>query len=218
VGDQSKKPFARINNWKKVLPDYEIKEWNETNIDINKHELACLAYSMGKYSSPAIDLWRVDILYEYGGIWLDTDVVVHESFEPFLKYSFFIGYEEKNFLNLGVMGVEAHHPIMARTQQWFKDNSGDLIRYLKNLTEYDFVNIWLKYCGVPILGALKMLYGFEPDGKPFIASGICVESVSAFTIRNNNGKNYAEHLYDGSWRECLGIDWLARLKLTNNDS
>ena len=62
-----------INGWKKLCPDYEIIEWNETNYDINKNQYAKQAAEAGKWSFVS-DYLGFDVVYEYGGIYLDTDV------------------------------------------------------------------------------------------------------------------------------------------------
>ena len=55
-----------INSWKKVLPDYEIKEWNEDNFDINSHPYIKKAYDNKKFAF-ASDLVRLIVLKNEGG-------------------------------------------------------------------------------------------------------------------------------------------------------
>ncbi|MBO4679230.1 MAG: hypothetical protein J5626_06130, partial [Lachnospiraceae bacterium] len=64
-----------IKSWEKACPDFEIKEWNETNYDINKHPFMRKAKECGKWSFVS-DYARLDILYENGGVYLDTDVEI----------------------------------------------------------------------------------------------------------------------------------------------
>ena len=68
-----------IESWKKYMPDYEIFEWNENNfLDTNTYFNEAL--SMGKYAF-ASDFARLKIVYENGGIYLDTDVEIIKSLD-----------------------------------------------------------------------------------------------------------------------------------------
>lgn len=76
-----------ISSWKKHLPDYEIKQWNESNFDYNMSPLCREAYAARKWAFVA-DCCRIYALYTEGGIYLDTDIMVLRNFDEFLKYSF----------------------------------------------------------------------------------------------------------------------------------
>ena len=62
-----------MESWKKYCPDYKIIEWNEQNFDISQNRYAQQAYEAKKYAFVS-DYVRLAVLYEYGGIYLDTDV------------------------------------------------------------------------------------------------------------------------------------------------
>ena len=64
-----------IESWKKFLPDYEIKEWNEKNFDLNICEYVKEAYQAKKWAFVS-DYARFWILYHEGGVYFDTDVEV----------------------------------------------------------------------------------------------------------------------------------------------
>ena len=68
-----------IESWKRCCPDYEIREWNESNYDFTKNEYMRQAYEAKKWGFVP-DYARLDIVYEYGGIYLDTDVEMLRSF------------------------------------------------------------------------------------------------------------------------------------------
>jgi hypothetical protein len=209
-GDQSKKPIERINNWKTILKDYEFKEWNETNVDLDEYKFSKSLYELEKYG-PAFDLYRTSFLYEYGGIWLDTDVIIYEDLEPFLDYSFFIGYEGPGALNLGTIGVEPKHPIFKKAKEWFH-------YYTDNITvnRYNYLNLIMCRinCGNAMLSAMKYLYSFTPNNKAItIGDRVRIEEVPTFTLAGNYGvKNYAEHLYEGSWRPEIKLDYADMLR------
>lgn len=81
-----------IDSWRKYFPDYEIKEWNEDNYDVYKIPYTKQAYEAKKYAFVS-DFARFDILYQYGGIYFDTDVEVIKPFDDILKNGSFMGCE-----------------------------------------------------------------------------------------------------------------------------
>ena len=64
-----------IASWKKYLPGYEIKEWNESNFDVNCCPYVREAYQAKKYAFVS-DYARFEVLYREGGLYFDTDVEV----------------------------------------------------------------------------------------------------------------------------------------------
>ena len=84
-----------IKGWKKLMPDYTFMRWDEASFDLEKHPLAKYACEVKKYAL-ASDVCRYNVLAEYGGIYLDTDVEVFKRFDDYLKYNFFSGIELYN--------------------------------------------------------------------------------------------------------------------------
>ena len=76
-----------IASWKNHLPDYEIKEWNESNFDVYRIVYTTEAYRLKKYAFVS-DYARFWILYNYGGIYFDTDVEVIQSMDNFFVNCF----------------------------------------------------------------------------------------------------------------------------------
>ena len=81
-----------IASWKKYLPDYEIKEWNEDNFDVNIIPYTAEAYKAKKYAFVS-DYARFWILYRYGGIYFDTDVEVIRPMDDIIERGNFMGFE-----------------------------------------------------------------------------------------------------------------------------
>lgn len=90
-------PLAKrcIASWKKHLPDYEIKEWNEDNFDVNGIPYTTQAYKHKKYAFVS-DYARFKILYEHGGIYFDTDVEVIKPIDDILVKGTFFGLENES--------------------------------------------------------------------------------------------------------------------------
>lgn len=83
-----------IESWKKYLPDYEIKEWNEDNFDVNAIPYTQEAYTVKKYAFVS-DYARFYILYHHGGLYFDTDVEVVKSLDEIIKQGAFMGCENE---------------------------------------------------------------------------------------------------------------------------
>ena len=81
-----------IASWRKYLPDYEIKEWNEDNFDVNIIPYTAEAYKAKKYAFVS-DYARFYILYKYGGLYFDTDVEVIRPISDILNNGAFMGCE-----------------------------------------------------------------------------------------------------------------------------
>ncbi len=81
-----------IASWRKYLPDYEIREWNEDNFDVNIIPYTAEAYCEKKYAFVS-DYARFWILYKYGGIYFDTDVEVIRPIDDIIARGNFMGFE-----------------------------------------------------------------------------------------------------------------------------
>lgn len=93
-----------IESWKKFLPDYEIKEWNEDNFDVNIIPYTAEAYRARKYAFVS-DYARFWILYKYGGLYFDTDVEVIRPLDDIIARGPFMGCEtdaQKGVTSIGV--------------------------------------------------------------------------------------------------------------------
>ena len=100
------KPFDEmskkcIESWKKFCPDYQIKIWNESNYDVTKNLYMKQTYDAGKYGF-TVDFARLDIIYNYGGIYLDTDVELVKPLDEILKNKCFMGFETPKTIALGL--------------------------------------------------------------------------------------------------------------------
>ena len=81
-----------IDSWKKYCPDYELKLWTERNFDISCNKYVSQAYESGKYAFVS-DYARLYAIYNYGGIYFDTDVELLKPIDSLLEYKAFIALE-----------------------------------------------------------------------------------------------------------------------------
>lgn len=94
-----------IETWRRHNPDYEIREWNESNFNYDAYLYSREAYRMGCYAHVS-DVCRIHALYFYGGVYLDTDIEVVKPFDSLLKFQSFVGVETR-YVGTGVIGAEA---------------------------------------------------------------------------------------------------------------
>lgn len=95
-----------INSWKKKCPDYEIKCWNESNFDVNAHPFTKAAYEAKAWAFVS-DYARLKVVYDHGGIYLDTDVELLKNLDFLLKYDFYIGIQQVGHLCMTGLGFGA---------------------------------------------------------------------------------------------------------------
>lgn len=82
-----------IDSWRNFFPDYEIKEWNEDNFDVNIVPYVKEAYEAKKYAFVS-DYARFWILYNFGGLYFDTDVEIIRSLDSVIADGPFMGCEQ----------------------------------------------------------------------------------------------------------------------------
>lgn len=92
-----------LDSWKKQCPDYEIIEWNEINSEQFSNKFYKDALRKKKYAFVS-DFVRLKVLHEYGGIYLDTDMLIVKPIDNLLNYIFFSGCEIKNRVNYAFFG------------------------------------------------------------------------------------------------------------------
>ncbi|MCC0643741.1 MULTISPECIES: glycosyltransferase [unclassified Clostridioides] len=114
-----------INSWKEKLPEYEIVEWNEKNFDIekeikgNKFLEECYKRKLWAFIS---DYTRIRVLYEQGGVYMDTDMQILKDITPLLENNRLIcGYEDDGeYMNAAIVGVEKGHPFFKDLLEYYE--------------------------------------------------------------------------------------------------
>ena len=118
-GKHSKLQKKCIKSWKKYCPDFEIKLWNEDNFDVSKAPVYVQqAYAAKKWAfvSDYVRLWA---LYNWGGIYLDTDAEVLKDISHLLKNEAFLAWECDDMVNTGVMGCMKGEPILKEMLEFY---------------------------------------------------------------------------------------------------
>ncbi|WP_245837246.1 glycosyltransferase family 32 protein [Virgibacillus phasianinus] len=149
-----------INNWKRLLHDYELIEWNEKNFNINSNSYVKEAYQNKKYAFVS-DYVRAHALYNEGGIYLDTDVEVFRTFDNLLYHESFWGFEQGNFIATSTIGATKGNKVLKLLLDSYRDRS-----FLKNdgsfdeLTNVAIITKILKEIGVEMNGKYQEFIGF----------------------------------------------------------
>ena len=141
-------------SWEKFFPDYEIKEWNETNYNVNAvpYTKYCYEHKLWAYLS---DYVRLDVLEKEGGLYFDTDVEVVKKPEDLLaSCRAYFGWETPEYLNTGLgFAAEPHHPAVKAMLKMYED----LVEDGKYMHE--------KMQGCPQLNTRALiLFGLKQDG------------------------------------------------------
>lgn len=185
-----------IDSWKKFCPDFEIKEWNESNYDVHKHPYMEKAYEEKRWGFVP-DYGRLDIMYQYGGIYLDTDVEVLKDLSPLCEFKAFKGFENDEYVNDGQgFGCIPGLPI-------FKE----MIACYEGKEPYDYSGGQKEYVESPKLCTKILLrHGLKQDGSRQTVGDIEIFPVDYFcpldfdTGRLNITDNtYSIHHFDASW-------------------
>ncbi len=87
-----------MESWSRVCPEYEIKRWDESNYNVEKNSYTKQAYEARKCAFVA-DYVRLDILYNYGGFYMDSDVELIRHLEPLRGQMAFCGIEKWGNIN-----------------------------------------------------------------------------------------------------------------------
>ena len=184
-----------IASWRKFLPDYEIKEWNEDNFDVNIIPYTQQAYEAKKYAFVS-DYARFWILYHHGGIYFDTDVKVIKKFDNLLKYDAFMGFESEKNVNTGL---------------GFGAVKGNRIIY-QNLLEYNKIPYIDEYGNFKPIACTQITNkvlkknGFEINGRKQKNNDIIIFPCEYFCpkdyetgIMNITDNTYSIHEFGMSW-------------------
>jgi mannosyltransferase OCH1-like enzyme len=169
-----------MDSWKKYLPDYQIIEWNEDNFDINKCSYVKDAYEQKKWAF-VTDYVRAHALYNYGGIYLDTDVEITSNLDVFLTHGAFSGFESKGYPFTALWGSQKGH-------HWPKK----VLDFYKQIKFNEETNT------VYVSKILETEYGIKThdDNYQSYNEDIFIYPSNYFCL---NLRNYAIHHFEGSW-------------------
>ena len=115
-----------IKSWRKILPDYEFKLWDSNSCDFNSVQYIKEAYENKQWAFVS-DYIRLYALYNYGGIYLDSDVLVKQRFDEWHNLRFFTGIETRNpehsnfWIEAAILGSEHKNPLIKEAMQCYEN-------------------------------------------------------------------------------------------------
>lgn len=187
-GKKNERILKCIESWKKYMPDYEIIEWNETNLP-KINNFFYQAYENKKWAF-ASDVARLFILYNYGGIYMDTDVELYKPLDEFLNQDGFIGFEDKHYLSTATIGSISKNPVIKTILDLYSSI---------DFKKYDIWTDYIKYQETSpcIYTNIFELLGLERDiDKEQHIKHFSIYPRSYFHTQN---EGYAYHSWNGSW-------------------
>jgi mannosyltransferase OCH1-like enzyme len=116
----NKQAKACIRSWKKYLPDYTFKLWNEKNFNVYSQPFVADAYKAKKWAY-ITDYLRLYALYHFGGVYMDTDVEVVKPLDRFLVHSAFSGFEDPEHIPTGMMAAEKGNLWIKQLLDYYRD-------------------------------------------------------------------------------------------------
>ena len=116
-----------IKSWQKKCPDYEIIRWDESNFDVNECDFIKGAYNRKKWAFVS-DYVRLKVIYEYGGIYLDTDVELLKCLDKLLDKKCYLAVQQDGkYIATGLgFGAEKHHKIIYEMMKAYENIKFDI--------------------------------------------------------------------------------------------
>lgn len=185
-----------IESWKKYCPDYEIKEWNESNFDMAACEYIKEAYTEKKWAF-ITDYVRLYAMFYEGGIYMDTDVEVIHSLDPFLDNKAFSGFEDFSNIPTGIMACEKGFELFGEFLDYYKGRHFKLPDGTIDVTT-----------NVLIITNLCKNKGFVPNNQEQIIGGgfklypkdfFCPKDYTSGKIELTD-RTVTIHHFSGSWK------------------
>lgn len=175
-----------MESWKKYCPEYEIKVWNEDTFNIDAHPFVKSAYEQKKYAYVS-DYVRAYALYNYGGIYLDTDVELKSDLNDFIHHDAFTGFESTGYPFTAVWGAKPFHTLT------------------KNVLDYYVGKEYTAETETNTISVTKILINkFKIDSNKNILqigtdNNDTIHIYPSTTFCLDLPKNYATHHFFGSW-------------------
>lgn len=183
-----------VQSWHKYMPDYEFKLWDQNSFDIGCHPYVLEAVELKKYAF-ASDYIRLWALYEFGGLYFDSDLEVLKAFDPLLDEKAFTGFEVGGRVAAWIFGSEKHNPMIGELLSFYEKKRFILGDGSMDLTPNT----------IPVTKALAEK-GLRDKNVNQYLDDITVYSSDYFSPYNPWTKekhltenSYAMHLFKGAW-------------------
>ena len=179
-----------IATWKEHMPDWEYLEINETNFDIHFNKYVEDAYNNKAWAFVS-DVARLWALYQYSGIYMDTDVVVYQPLDKFLHHEFFTGFENAHYPVTATMGAKQGNTLIKEMLDIY------------NTKQFQIHENWGDYeTNTMIMSDIIGKYIDRERNEYQENNGIAVYPRKTFCYsEQQDEETYTRHLMYGSWVE-----------------
>jgi len=181
-----------LESWKKHLPDYEFINWNDERFDWNICEFTKWHREHNEYAfcSDYVRFWA---LYNYGGIYLDCDVMVYKSFDELLNLKRILTkewtYRYNNYLDAAIIGCEQGDDAFKKILDYYNNCDEHFTTEKNTIAPLIMKWCWSDYKFNPIN---KLSNEIKDDKTINILNVDKYFSVSS-------DECFAQHCFKGSW-------------------
>lgn len=190
-----------VDSWSK-LEGYQVMRWDESNCSFEENEFVRKTYAEKKLGFIG-DYYRLKAVYEYGGIYLDTDVKVVKTFDTLLQYPAFLNFIFDCSVGSAIIGAKPGNPLIKSLLDMYdatvfgKSDSGKLFEWKNGklvVDGYATSNYYYTYY------ILKHYPQFRLNNKFQDLGDFVIFPKELFEIGTLTGRHYAVHLCAGEWR------------------
>lgn len=185
-----------MESWKKYCSDYEIIEWNEKNYDVHKSKYMSQAYERGQWAF-VTDYARIDIINQFGGVYLDVDVELIKNIDELLMNQAFCGFENTEYVNYGLgFGAKKNSLILKDVKEYYDNTSFIYGGGILNQTRCPMIQTKImKRHGLNCNGEFQLVKGMAV----YPSRVLCGMSPYSFRVERNPVYTYGIHHFAGSW-------------------
>ncbi len=198
-GDKKPEKYQKcVDSWKRVCPDYSIVEWNAENYDYEKNVFVKQAFEKRKWAFVS-DYARLDVIYNYGGIYLDMDVELLNNFEPLLGFKAFFNFGTQHVIDLGSgFGSVRGNPFIGELLELYND---------KEFCNEDGIPMVWKYVQPVFIKDVFRKHGIKLDGSMQLVNDMLILPRRYYTpVDDFLMENYVQteetrgiHHYNAGW-------------------
>lgn len=200
-----------FDSWRKKCPDFDIREWTKENYDTETHPFMKKAIDYGAWAF-ASDYARLEVLYKYGGFYLDMDVELLKPLDDLLNNSAILNFSKSTTVDLAVVGAKPKHPLIKKLLDLY-----DKIQVPETRTQFNdyfqpsLIHDVIKSTGVKFDGKLQIL----EDGTVFLPRTFFFPMDSVIFEKSAMSKySYAIHYDNFGW--SIGDKDIRSKKLKEN--
>jgi mannosyltransferase OCH1-like enzyme len=179
-GEKSQLEKDCIARFALYAPGAVIKEWNEDNFDVGAHPYTKQAYADRKWAFVS-DYARMKVLYDEGGIYLDTDMWLVRDISELFSEGTFLGKEDETYVSAGIIGASPQDSYVSDV-----------------LAAYDALTV-----RTPIPKIVTEVYNTKEYNirlfEPVFFYPFTADTIKEFNRQNAPSNTYAVHMWNYSW-------------------